>query len=469
MKKIKNRDFLLNNENLYYNVIYLAWPIVVQSLLQVSIGTIDIKMVGSLGVDAISAVGTGRNIIMLLMVLVMAVSTGTIAMISRFTGMNDSKSASKSAGQGFILSIAASAFMIPVGLLTNEWVLHLLGVNESVFILAKQYMVIFFFSIPFFLLNFMAKSIFQGAGDTKTPLMIDIIMNLVNVLGNFIFIFGFWIIPPLGVQGAALGTFLARVVGTILGWIALTSGRFTIKVEVRDMLRPSIKISKQILKIGVPAAFQGLSRNISRFLIFAILARTITAKASVPAYVIGTNLNQYALMPGLAIGTAAATLSGINIGGDKLKRATENAKVCAVLGAALMGILALIFIIFSTPFIEFFLDEYNADVISIGKSFLIIIGLSEPLHGVTISLSRTMQGAGYTKYPFIITFVSWLVIRIPLAYVLAFVFNLQSTGVWISISLTTILSAILSYVVFRRGRWKHVEINRVKNNKSCNY
>ncbi|MDW7669706.1 MAG: MATE family efflux transporter [Bacillota bacterium] len=334
MKKNKNRDFLLNNENLYYNVIYLAWPIVVQSLLQVSIGTIDIKMVSSLGVDAISAVGTGRNIIMLLMVLVMAVSTGTIAMISRFTGMNDSKSASKSAGQGFILSIAASAFMIPVGLLTKEWVLHLLGVNESVFILAKQYMVIFFFSISFFLLNFMAKSIFQGAGDTKTPLMIDIIMNLVNVLGNFIFIFGFWIIPPLGVQGAAL-----------------------------------------------------------------------------------------------------------------------------------MGILALIFIIFSTPFIEFFLDEYNADVVSIGKSFLIIIGLSEPLHGVTISLSRTMQGAGYTKYPFIITFVSWLVIRIPLAYILAFVFNLQSTGVWIAISFTTILSAILSYLVFRRGKWKHVQIHKVNNKK----
>src|SRR6056297_1742089 len=142
MKNTKNREYLLNNDNLYYNVIYLAWPIVVQSLLQVSIGTIDIKMVGSLGVDAISAVGTGRNIIMLLMVLVIAVSTGTIAMISRFTGMNDSESASKSAGQGFILSVIASAFMVPIGLLTNEWILHILGVTDSVFLLAKDYMFI---------------------------------------------------------------------------------------------------------------------------------------------------------------------------------------------------------------------------------------------------------------------------------------------------------------------------------------
>ena len=457
-KSNKRRDFLLNNENIYYNVIYLAWPIIIQSLLQVSIGTIDIKMVGSLGVDAISAVGTGRNIIMLIMVLVMAISTGTIAMISRFTGMNDHKSVSKSAGQAFFLSIVASAFMIPLGLLTNEWILHLLGVNDNVLILAKEYMAIFFVSIPFFLLNFMAKSIFQGAGDTKTPLIIDIIMNGMNVLGNFVFIYGLWIFPEMGVGGAAMGTLVARLIGAILGWAALMSGRFIVKVDLIDMIKPKWEVGRQILKIGLPSALQGLSRNISRFLIFAILARTLQAEAAVPAYVIGTNLNQYALMPGLAIGTAAATLSGMNIGADKLKRANETAKVCALLGAILMGTLALIFVIFSAPFIKFFLDEMNPEVLRIGKSFLIIIGLSEPLHAVTISLSRTMQGAGYTKYPFLVTFVSWLLIRVSLCYLLALVFGMGSTGVWIGISVSTVISGLLSIVVFRRGRWKYVEI-----------
>lgn len=452
------REFLLNNDNLYYNVLYLAWPIIIQSLLQVSIGTIDIKMVGSLGVDAISAVGTGRNIIMLIMVLVMAVSTGTIAMISRFTGMNDEKSVSASAGQAFFLSLLASVFMIPLGLLTNDWVLHLLGVNENVFILAKEYMAIFFISIPFFLLNFMAKSIFQGAGDTKTPLIIDIIMNIINVIGNFIFIFGLWIFPEMGVRGAAMGTLVARLVGSILGWGALMSGNFAVKVYLKDMIRPKWKIGKQIMRIGLPTAFQGLSRNISRFLIFAILARTAMADAAVPAYVIGTNLNQYALMPGLAIGTAAATLSGMNIGADKLKRAYRTGKVCAILGSILMGILALIFVVFSTPFIKFFLNEPSPEILAIGKSFLIIIGLSEPLHAVTISLSRTMQGAGYTRYPFVVTFISWLLIRVSLSYLLAVVFDLGATGVWIGISISTFISGLLSIIVFRRGKWRYVEI-----------
>ena len=460
---ISKREFLINNDNLYFNVIYLAWPIVIQSLLQVLIGTIDIKMVGSLGVDAISAVGTGRNIIMLIMVLVMAISTGTIAMISRFTGMGDHESISSTAGQAFFLSILAAAFMIPLGLLTNEWILNILGVHNNVLVLAKEYMAIFFLSIPFFLLNFMAKSIFQGAGDTKTPLIIDIVMNIMNVIGNFIFIFGFGIFPAMGVAGAAMGTLVARLIGAILGWGALVSGKFVVKVNLIDMVKPKWNVGRQILSIGLPTALQGLSRNISTFVIFAILARTITAKAAVPAYVIGTNLNQYALMPGLAVGTAAATLSGMNIGANKLDRAYKTGIICAFLGAILMGILALIFAVFSTPLIKFFLDESNPEVLQIGKTFLIIIGLSEPLHAVTISLSRTMQGAGYTRYPFLVTLVAWVFIRISLSYLLAVTFNLGPKGVWMGISISTVVSGVLSYLLFRKKGWQHVEIGDSKH------
>ncbi len=462
-ESIKRRKFLLSNDNLYQNVFYLSWPIVLQSLLQVLIGTIDIKMVSSLGIDAISAVGTGRNIIMIIMVFVMAISTGTVAMISRFTGMHDNKSVSAAAGQAFFLSIISALIMIPLGLLTNEWILGILGVHDNVFILAKEYMFVFFLSIPFFLLNFMAKSIFQGAGDTRTPLIIDILMNIINVMGNFIFIFGFWIFPSMGVAGAAMGTLVARLIGAILGWGALMSGNFVVKVKIQDMIRPRWDIGKQIIDIGLPTALQGLSRNISRFVLFAILARTIRSEAAVPAYIIGTNLNQYALMPGLAVGTAAATLSGMNIGAGKYERAYETGKVCAMIGAALMGVLAFLFAIFSTPLIKFFLDESNMQVLEIGKIFLIIIGLAEPLHAVTISLSRTMQGAGYTKYPFIVTLISWVFVRISLSYLLAIVLGLGSTGVWLGISISTVVSGLMSIALFRKKTWQNVRIREISN------
>ena len=452
------REFLLSNENLYHNVFFLAWPIVIQSLLQVSIGTVDLMMVGRLGEDAIAAVGSGRNIVMLVMVLVMGISTGTTAMVARFIGKGDREGASFTAGQSFYLCLLASLFMIPLGLLTNRFSLGLIGVNDNVLALAQGYMMIFFISIPFFLLNFIARAIFQGAGDTKTPLVIDIIMNLTNVVFNYFFIFGIGFFPELGVMGAAVGTALSRLVGATLGWGALLSGNFILHVKWKHMIKPYWENAQQIVSIGIPAALQGLTRNGSTFLIFAILARTASQSSALAAFSIGTNLSQYAIMPGLAVGTAAATLSGMNIGANKLQRAEDSGKTCNIIGAGLMMFFAFIFVVFAEPLIKIFLDQPNPEIIRIGKNFLYIIALSEPFHATTIILSRTMQGAGYTKYPFYITVFCWLFVKVTLAYVLALVFNLESTGVWIAISFSTCLSGVMTYYLFKMGKWKFVKI-----------
>ena len=347
---------------------------------------------------------------------------------------------------------------MPVGLLTNEYSLRLLGVHENVLKLAMDYMRVFFVAVPFFLLYFMAKSILQGAGDTRTPLLIDIVMNLVNIGGNFIFIFGMLGFPAYGVAGAAMGTALSRIVGVILGWGALLSGKFSVSVSLKDMFTPIWKASKQIIQIGIPAGLQGLSRNASTFILFAILTRTIDSASAVPAFVIGTNLNQYALMPGLAIGTAAATLSGMNLGANQPDRAEASGRATAILGAIVMFAISVTFAIFARPFINFFLDAPNEAVVDVGRRFLLIIAVSEPFHAIAIIFSRTMQGAGYTKKPFQITLFTWLIIRAGLSYILALLFGWGSTGVWVSINITYIISGILIYLLFRQGHWKDVEI-----------
>jgi putative MATE family efflux protein len=461
----KRREYLLNNKNLYQTTLFLAWPVIIQSLLQVSVGTIDMKMVGTVGVDAISAVGTSRNIIMIFMVLVIAISTGTTAMVARFIGKGDREGASVVAGQAFLLSLLLSAFIVPIGLMTNEFSLKILGVTDGVLNYAVEYMEVFFLAVPFFLLHFMARSIFQGAGDTKTPLYIDIMMNIINVIGNYIFIFGMFGIPAYGVAGAAMGTAVSRIISVIVAWGLLLSGRFDVKVRLAHMFRPVWRASKQIMDIGVPSGLQGLSRNATTFVMFAILARTLDAEYALPAFVIGTNLNQYALMPGLAIGTAAATLSGMNLGAKQFDRAEASGRATAILGALLMFGISLLFVIFSGSFINFFLDDANQSVVRIGTLFLIIIGISEPFHAASIVLSRTMQGAGYTKKPFQITFVSWVVIRVLLAFALGILLGFESTGVWIAISATNIISGIWSYAVFNRGKWKDVKIYGVNEDK----
>ncbi|WP_350342780.1 MATE family efflux transporter [Proteinivorax tanatarense] len=460
------KQLLTQDKSILTGILLLAWPIVLQSLLQVVIGTVDIKMVGSFGDHAIAAVGFGRQIVMIAMVLVMAISTGTTAMVARFIGMGDQKKAASAAGQAFISALLVSAVMVPIGLLTQTHILNIMGAGPETSALAEGYMTVFFLSVPFFLLNFVARSIFQGAGDTVTPLIIDIIMNIFNVIFNYIFIFGYGPIPSLGVTGAAIGTALARVVGSSLGWGALLSGKFVLSLSIKQLLNPASDMIKQMFSIGLPAGLQGLSRNISTVIIFALLARTTAQDLANATFTIGMNLNQYALMPGLAIGTAAATLSGMNLGAGKVKRAEKSGYICTLLAAGFMSSVALIFVTFSTQLLTFFSADASPELISMGRTLLICLAVAEPFHAMAIIFSKSMQGAGYTTMPFLTTLFSWLVVRVPLGYYLAFQLNMQETGIWIAIASTNILAGMINLLLFKSGKWKTVKIESSMKNKT---
>ena len=446
----------LRNATVMAAMLTLAMPIIAQSLFQVLIGTVDLKMVGVLGSDAIAAVGMGRQVIMIIMILVLAISTGATAIVARNVGSGDQRQAARAAGNAFRLVLLFSAIMTPVGLLTAPHILVLLGASPEVMAFGLDYMRIFYFSVVFFLSNFMARSVFQGAGNTKTPLIIDIVMNLVNVGANYLLIFGIWIFPEMGVAGAALGSAIARFVGSLLGWGALLSGRYGLRLTVADLVGWDGSGMKRILTIGIPAAFQGMARNISNIALVAILARTVAGMAAISAFTVGMNITQYALMPGLAVGTAAAALTGINLGAKDARRAEASGWAAAWFGAAVMGFFAAISFIFAPWLLAFFSDD--AEMIRVGVPFIRIIAVAEPFHAIGIILSRSMQGAGYTYKPFLITVVSWLFVRVPMAVGLAFFADLQTTGVWIAIAASLLLSGSWAMIEYRKGRWKNVSI-----------
>jgi len=446
----------LRNAGVLPAVLTLAAPVIAQSLLQVLIGTVDLKMVGALGGDAIAAVGLGRQVIMIIMILVMAISTDAAALVARNIGKGDQRAAAKAAGDSFTLVWIFALVMTVVGIMTARQTLQALGATEDVMGLSLDYMKIFYLSIVFFLSNFMARSIFQGAGDTRTPLFIDIIMNIVNVVFNYLFIYGVWIFPEMGVAGAAMGSAIARFVGSVLGWGALLSGRFALRLTSRDLFSFNRQGMARILGIGIPAAFQGLARNISNIVMVAMLARTTAEMMAISAFTVGNNINQYALMPGLAVGTAAAALTGINLGANDARRAEQSGWAAAGIGAGIMGFFGIISLIFAPWLLAFFGDDPG--MIAVGVVFVRVVAISEPFHALGIILSRSMQGAGYTVWPFIATTFSWVVIRVPLAWFLAFGVNWQSTGIWIALSATYILSGILAVVLYRRGSWKEKKL-----------
>ncbi|OWZ84928.1 MATE family efflux transporter [Natranaerobius trueperi] len=451
-----SREQKLLHGNILRGVWYLAWPIVIQSLLHVFMGMADLRMVSGLGHEAIAAVGIGRQVIMIILVMILAVSAGATAVVARKLGERNTEEAESAAGQAMMLVILFAMVMTPLGILSSRTLLLILGAEPEVLALGLPYMQIFFTGIVFFLGNFMCKAIFQGAGDTKTPLYINTIVNIVNLLGNFLLIYGVWIFPELGVRGAAIASVISRFVGTSLGVMALNSNRYAIKLTFKSVFRLSIPEMKEMLRIGTPTAFQGVSRNISTLLLVSMITRTAAGGFAAAAFPIGMKVNQFAIMPGLAIGQATTTLVGMNLGASNPDRAEKSGWTASKVGSIVMATIAGISFIFAPQIMSFFTQE--PEVITIGATFIRVVALAEPFHAVGLILSKSMQGAGYTLMPFYLTVFSWLIVRVPLAYILAFLVGLESNGIWISINLTFILQAILVAITFKRGNWKKTKL-----------
>ncbi|ACB85908.1 MATE family efflux transporter [Natranaerobius thermophilus] len=442
--------------NLLHSVCYLAWPIVLQSLLHVTMGMADLRMVNHLGHEAIAAVGIGRQVIMIILVMVLAIQAGAVAVVARKLGEKNYEHAESAAGQAMTLVLLFALVMTPVGILSSRLLLTLMGAKPGVMALGVPYMQVFFLGIVFFMGNFMCKAIFHGLGDTRTPLYINIAVNGINLIGNFFLIYGLWFFPELGVIGAAVASAFSRLVGTVLGIVVLNKGHYAIRIRLSHVLKFSFEEIKEILRIGMPTAFQGMSRNISTLLLVSMITRTAAGGFAAAAFPVGMKVNQFAIMPGIAIGQATTTMVGMNLGNENPKRAEQCGWTASRVGSILMSAIALINFIFAPQIMSFFAEE--SEVIEIGTAFIRIIAVAEPFHALGVILSKGMQGAGYTLVPFYLTVISWLGIRVPLAYLLAFPLNLQSTGVWISMNATFILQAVLVATAFKRGTWKEAKL-----------
>jgi Na+-driven multidrug efflux pump len=183
-------------------------------------------------------------------------------------------------------------------------------------------------------------------------------------------------------------------------------------------------------------------------MIVAMLSRTAEGTFAVSGYTLGLVIFSFAFFPGGAVATAAASLVGINLGNSNPERAYESGWKCAALGAGLISILAVYVYISAPTLMAFFIKD--AKVIAIGASLVRTLAVAEPLHVVGYVISRSMQGAGESRIPFLIITFAWLIVRVPLAWFLAFVLAMNSQGVWLAVAFTQVLAAGLLMWNFQR-------------------
>lgn len=447
----------MTSGSLLPKVAMLSWPIIGAYLLQVAVGIADTKMVGSLGPVELAAVGTANGVMFFFVSISFAVSMGVQILVAQYTGRGDTQSTEQVLKQGIMAAVAITLLIVsPWGVLLSSWIMKLMGADVEMVRHGAPYLQLMFGGMLFLILSFVITGALQGAGDTLTPLMILLVANAINILCNYVFIFGVGPFPALGVQGAAVGTLVSRVLSAGAGLWVLASGRFALVLHWRRSWQVRWNTVGRILALGFPASLQGVTRNFGFMVMIKVLALTTAGTYAIAAYTVSMQIRMLTTMVGLALMAAATTAVGQNVGARNIERAGKSAWIIVALAAGISTISGIIYATFGGYFTGLFND--HTQVVAIGAQALLWLALSEPFLTAGMVLSGALRGAGDTISPLIISIISITIVGPLVAYVLAITFGMGTLGVWLGINIGIWLRIVLLVWQFQRSNWKRLPV-----------
>lgn len=456
MKELIKRKFseikTIDN-NVIRSITILALPLLIRAILQSLQSVIDMFWVGKLGASSIAAVSMGGTVIMAILPILFGISTGTVALIARNIGSHNYHKANKVAAQSISVALFTSLLFVILGISFSQPILRLLQAKGEVLFLGDIYLKILLYGGITMTLLFLGGAILQGAGDTIIPMYIMGIVTVINICLDPVLIFGFLGFPKMGVSGAAYATILAQAIGAVLILFIIFKGKSNIHVLLKE-IKVDFPVIWQIVKIGIPSSIQLFFTNIMNMVLISISAGFGTYV--IAAYGIGMRLRMLILLPAFALGQASATLVGQNLGAKNKKSAEHCARLATMFDAAIMTVFTVIFFVFSKQIISIF--NNNQEIIKEGSLFLKITAPFFPFVALSVVFSRSLQGAGETIPPMIISFAALLGVQIPLAMMLSKISYFGPSGIWWAVSFSSLLNGLITLWWFNTGRWKNKKL-----------
>ncbi|WP_323171868.1 MATE family efflux transporter [Natrialba sp. PRR66] len=443
----------------------LSWPLVLGNLLQTVYNLADMFWVGRVGDGeiAVAAVSLMFPLSWMFVSTAMGITAATIALVSQYVGSGDDRTADRVVAQTVLLTLTVSSVLAVVGLFFRRPLLGLIGAREQVFVEALAYIEIIFLALPLTFLFFAFRASLQGAGDTKTAMWLVFVSAGINVVIDPFLILGWGPFPAMGTRGAAVATFISRGLATAAGIAILLDGRFGVRLRLAD-LKPNLDVQRQLVSVGTPSTVDGWARSFASVAMAGLVARFGATPTA--AYGIGVRLMSVTWSVAGAVGNAAATGVGQNLGARTPDRAA------AVARTATGGTMGCLFVVAATLFLVpaqamgIFVD--NPDVIAEGVRFLRIMTPFWALFAGVMVIQGAFRGAGNTLEAMVLSILSRWVFRLPVALVLAFAWavtipGLDVTiagldwgieGIWWAYSFGMVLSFVVAVAWFRLGTWK---------------
>lgn len=430
-------------------IFLLAVPMVVEMAMESLFAVVDVFFVGRLGSAAVATVGLTESLMIVIYTIAFGLSIGATAVVSRRIGEKDKEGAARAAVQVLALGALISAALGIAGAVYARELLQLMGADAEVLATGTGYARVLLGGSSTVFLLFLINAVFRGAGDPAVAMRVLILGNSINIVMDPTLIFGLGPFPEMGLTGAAVASTLGRGIGFLFSLWLLTKGSGHLAVKRRHLsLEPATMW--RIASLSGSGTFQVALGSMS----WIGLVRVISGFGSVAmaGYTIAIRVVLFALMPAFGIGAAAATMVGQSLGAKLPDRAEASVWAAARYNAIFLGLTGLGFFLFAPWIVGWFTAD--PAVVRVAAYGLRAIAVGFPLFALGMVLEQSFNGAGDTWTPtWINLFVFWLV-QIPLAWVLAYRMGFDERGVFIAVSAAYSLLALVSAVLFKRGRWK---------------
>lgn len=429
-----------------------AVPMLIGNLAQQLYNTADSIIVGKyVGDNALAAVGSAAPILNLLLAIFVGISTGAGIVVSQSYGAKDRQGLSENIGNCMCLSALATILIMIIGPLVTMPFLNMLGTPDSVLQWCADYLNIFFIGIVGFFYYNMLSGILRGLGDSVSALMFLLVAAALNVGLDILFVAQF----DMGVPGVALATVISQAISAVLCYMKLMGMKDLFDLNIKTM-RLQKDRALTILRIGIPS---GITQGIMAMASMVVQRLTNSMGEVVMACsVIIMRVDGFAMMPNFSFGQAMSVYTGQNVGAGKLDRVTKGAKQGGLMAVAFAGVITIILLFFGHVLFGFFTDTES--LVDLATRMMRIMAVGYLGVAVTQVLGGVMRGAGDTVTPMWISIISTILLRVPVAYGLAYLTtsaeypNGRPDALFGSLMISWTLGMVISIIVYSMGKWK---------------
>lgn len=436
-------------------ILSLALPTMLEQFLATAVQYIDTAMVGTLGTHATAAVGATATVNWLINGTVSAIGVGFLSYISKACGAGDRDRAKRAAAQAVLVTLVVGIGFTVLALALSTRVPVWMRADPTIQELASQYFFVMYTPMLARSAILLFGNLFRAVGDSKTPMRVGLMVNLINVAGNLLLIYPTRVWHGLTLYGAGwgvVGAAAASAAAYFVGGIVITAALWRHpRISPRGFsLKPESAILRPCLQVALPNALQRFATSLG-YVAFAAMVNSLGETATA-AHTIANTVESAFYVPGYGMQMAAATLAGNALGAGEHKKINHLAGMLLTLEVAMMVVSGGLLFLFAPNMMGLF--SADAAVIALGAVVLRMVAVSEPFYGVSIILEGMMQGMGQTMLPFVIGVTGMWGVRIVGTFLCTQIFGMGLISAWACMIAHNLLIFVLLTACYRTGRWK---------------